>query len=97
MDVPKTIADGQQLTTPGAYPFEVMRERVDEVVLVDDSQIVSAMAFLFERLKVVAEPSGAIATAAVLEGKVDVAGKRVGVIISGGNIGIDRFRSLTGG
>jgi threonine dehydratase len=93
MDVPKTIADGQQLTTPGAYPFEVMRERVDEVVLVSDEEIVAAMVFLFEQLKVVAEPSGAIATAAVLREKPQ---GRVGVIISGGNIGIDRFRDLTG-
>jgi threonine dehydratase len=95
IEVPNTIADGQQLTSPGAYPFEVMRERVDEVVLVDDAEIVRAMAFLFDRLKVVAEPSGAIATAAVLAG--NVGGGRVGVIISGGNIGVDRFRVLVGG
>jgi len=93
IDVPETIADGQQLTTPGAYPFEVMRERVDDVVLVSDEEIVRAMVFLFERLKIVAEPSGAIATAAVLAGRYE---GRIGVIISGGNIGIDRFRELTG-
>ena len=93
IDVPNTIADGQQLTTPGAYPFEVMRQRVDDVVLVSDDEIVNAMVFLFERLKVVAEPSGAIATAAALAGNYE---GRVGVIISGGNVGIDRFRDLTG-
>ena len=93
IDVPKTIADGQQLTSPGAYPFEVMRERVDEVVLVSDDEIVRAMVFLFERMKVVAEPSGAIATAAALSEGFE---GRVGVMISGGNIGIDRFHELTG-
>ena len=96
IDVPKTIADGQQLTSPGVFPFEVMRERVDDVVLVDDAAIVRAMACLFERLKIVAEPSGAIAVAALLEGAVDVAGARVGVMITGGNIGIGRFRELIG-
>lgn len=83
---PHTIADGQRLTTPGAFPFAVMQERVDEVVLVPDEEIVDAMRFLLERLGTTTEPSGAIATAAVLAGRVPVAGKRVGVIVSGGNI-----------
>ena len=81
-----TIADGQRLTTPGAFPFAVMQERVDEVVLVPDEEIVDAMRFLLERLGTTTEPSGAIATAAVLAARVPVAGKRVGVIVSGGNI-----------
>ena len=97
IDVPKTIADGQQLTTPGAFPFEVMRDKVDDIVLVSDEEIVGAMAVLFERLKIVTEPSGAIATAAVLSGKIDVRGARVGVIVSGGNIGAGRFAELVGG
>lgn len=83
---PETIADGQRLTTPGAFPFEVMRELVDEVVLVTDAEIVAAMRLLLEQLDVGAEPSGAIATGALLAGHVGVAGKRVGVIVSGGNI-----------
>ena len=91
-----TIADGQRLTILGAVPFEVIRRRVDAVVPVTDAEIVAAMRMLFERLKLVAEPSGAIALAAVLAGKVDVAGRRVGVIVSGGNIGADRFRDLVG-
>ena len=89
-----TIADGQRLTVLGAVPFEVIRRRVDAVVPVTDGEIVAAMRILFERLKIVAEPSGAIALAAVLSGKVDVAGQRVGVIVSGGNVGVDRFREL---
>ena len=97
IDVPRTIADGQQLTTPGAFPFEVMRRFVDGIVLIADDEIVRAMAFLFDRLKIVTEPSGAIATAAVLSGKIDIRDARVGVIVSGGNIGIDRFGALVGG
>jgi threonine dehydratase len=97
IDVPNTIADGLQLTSPGVYPFEVMRRRVDDIVLVDDAEIVRAMRLLFEQLKIVAEPSGAIALAALLAGKLDVSGRRVGVMITGGNIGTDRFASLVGG
>lgn len=98
IDIPRTIADGQQLTTPGAYPFAVMRERVDSIVLVDDDEIVRAMVFLFDRLKVVTEPSGAIAVAALLAGRVEVGpGARVGVVVTGGNVGADRFVALVGG
>jgi threonine dehydratase len=91
---PQTIADGQRLTTPGAYPFDVMCQRVDDVVLVTDHDIVDAMRFLFERMKVVAEPSGAIATAALLAGHLRVEGARVGVILSGGNVDSDRLARL---
>jgi threonine dehydratase len=95
IDIPRTIADGQQLTTPGAYPFEVMRERVDEVVLVADAEMVEAMVFLFDRLKLVTEPSGAIATAALLCHRVTaVEGQRIGVMVTGGNVGAGRFASL---
>jgi threonine dehydratase len=94
---PHTIADGQQTTAPGALTFAVMRERVDEVVLVTDEQIVAAMRFAFERLKVVLEPSGASGLAALLAGLIDVTGQRVGVVLSGGNIGVDRFVLLMGG
>lgn len=91
---PRTIADGQQTTAPGELTFAVMRQRVDEMVLVSDAQIVDAMRFAFERLKVVLEPSGACALGALLAGTVDVRGQRVGVVLSGGNIGADRFASL---
>ena len=97
IDIPRTIADGQQLTTPGRFPFEVMQQTVDDVVAVTDDQILDAMAFLFDHLKVVTEPSGAIATAAVLSGLVDVADARVGVVITGGNVGLDRFLALMAG
>ncbi|HSJ44848.1 MAG TPA: threo-3-hydroxy-L-aspartate ammonia-lyase [Euzebyales bacterium] len=94
---PRTIADGQQTTAPGELTFAVMRERVDEMVLVSDVQIVDAMRFAFERMKIVLEPSGASALAALLAGVVDVRGQRVGVVLSGGNIGADRFAALVAG
>ena len=93
--VPRTIADGQQLPTPGERPFEVIRERVDEVVLASDAEILAAMRLLFERVKTVAEPSGACALAALLAGRVG--GERVGVVISGGNVTADRFAALVEG
>src|SRR5206468_9860334 len=76
-----SIADGQLLPTPGAQPFAVISALVDEVVTVSDDEIRAAMRLLFERCKLVAEPSGASALAAVLAGRVS--GDRVGVILSG--------------
>ena len=92
---PRTIADGQQLDIPGEHTFPVVRERVAAVVTVTDAEIVGAMRFAFERLKLVLEPSGASALAALLHGRADVAGARTGVVLSGGNVDVDRFRSLT--
>jgi threonine dehydratase len=93
--VPRTIADGQQLPIPGALTFDVIRERVDDVVLASDPEIVAAMRILFERVKTVAEPSGACALAALLAGRVpDARGLRIGVTISGGNVTAERFASL---
>lgn len=94
--VPQTIADGQQVEAPGARTFEVNRERVDDVLLATDEQLVRAMAFLFDHVKAVSEPSGASAVAALLAGAADVAGRRVGVVLSGGNVGLERFCELTG-
>ncbi len=94
IDVPRTIADGLQATEPGELTFEVNRRRVDEVVTVTDKEIVEAMVFLFDRLKLVAEPSGAVGIAALLNGKVDARDSSVGVVISGGNVGASRFAEL---
>jgi threonine dehydratase len=94
IDVPRTIADGQQLPMPGELTFEVIRERVDEIVLASDAELVDTMRFLFERVKTVAEPSGACAPAAVLAGRVP--GERIGVVISGGNVTAARFAELLG-
>lgn len=93
--VPETIADGQQTTAPGKITFPVIQKYVDDVVTVSDAEIVDAMRFAFERLKIVLEPSGACAFAAVLTGKVDIRGGRVGVTLSGGNVDIGHFAALT--
>jgi threonine dehydratase len=94
--VARTIADGQQIDIPGERTFPVIRERVHAVVTVSDAEIVAAMRFAFERLKLVLEPSGASALAALLHGKAEVAGARTGVVLSGGNVDVTRFRELTG-
>jgi threonine dehydratase len=93
---PRTIADGQQTTAAGTRTFAVMRERVDDVVVVSDAELLAALRFAFERMNVVLEPSGASALAAVLAGRVAVDGQRAGVVLSGGNIGVDRFTDLMG-
>jgi threo-3-hydroxy-L-aspartate ammonia-lyase len=95
IDVPRTIADGLQTHAPGELTWEVGSRLVDEIVTVTDVQIVEAMRFAFERLKLVIEPSGAVGIAAVLNGLVDA--PRVGIIISGGNVGADRFAELIAG
>jgi threonine dehydratase len=95
--VPRTIADGLQATTPGALTFPVVRRLVDEVVTVSEESIALAMAFLFERLKLVAEPSGAVGVAALLDGAVEARGRRVGVILSGGNVSPEGFAALVDG
>jgi len=94
IEVPPTIADGLQATEPGELTFAVNRERVDEVVSVSDAEIVDAMTFLFDRMKLVVEPSGAVAIAALLAGRVR--GERIGVVVSGGNVGAVRFAELLG-
>lgn len=94
VEVRPTIADGQQLPTPGERTWPVIRALVDDVVTVSDAEIVAAMRLLFERLKVVAEPSGATALAALLAGRVEVRAGTVGVVISGGNVDAARFAAL---
>ena len=94
--VPRTVADGLAVDSPGELTFSINRELVDEIALVSDEEIVAAMAFLFDHVNVVAEPSGASAVAALLSGRLSLAG-RIGVIVSGGNIDSARFRSLLDG
>ena len=96
IDVPRTIADGLQASSPGELTFEVNRRLVDEIVTVTDADILDAMAFLFDRLKLVTEPSGAVGVAALLTGAVAAPGASVGVVISGGNVGVARFAGLLG-
>ena len=89
-----TIADGQQLATPGELTWPIIDALVDEVVTVSDHEIVTAMRLLFERCKLVAEPSGASALAALLAGTIPAAGLHVAVVLSGANIDAARFAEL---
>ena len=95
IDVPRTIADGLQAAEPGELTFEVNRRLLDDVVTVSDDEILEAMAFLFDRMKLVTEPSGAVGVAALLAGRTGAG--RTGVVISGGNVGVARFAALLGG
>ncbi|MFJ9854067.1 pyridoxal-phosphate dependent enzyme [Streptomyces sp. NPDC101150] len=106
--VPRTIADGQAVEAPGELTFAINRRLLDRIVLVTDDDIRAAMKLAFERLKIVTEPSGASALAALLARRVELPpvpaqpGRpprppRIGVIISGGNIGLDRFIELLSG
>jgi threonine dehydratase len=92
--VPETIADGMQTQSPGELTWPIVRALCAGVVTVTDDELRDAMRFAFERLKLVIEPSGAAALAAVLTGKADVRGKRVGLTISGGNVDASTFARL---
>jgi threonine dehydratase len=94
--VSTTIADGQAADIPGELTFSINRRLADDVVLVSDDEIRAAMVLVFERLKLVVEPSGASALAAVLSGRITPAPARVGVVISGGNVSAARFAELVG-
>jgi len=97
IDVPRTICDGQQTQAVGHHPFEVIQAHVKDILTVGDPAVVDAMRFAFERMKVVLEPSGACALAALMAHAERFRGKRVGVTLSGGNIGLDRFVALVSG
>lgn len=94
VEVPVTLLDGQQTTHVGAHPLAVLLDRIDRVVGVTDEAVVAALRIAVDELRLVLEPSGASALAAVLDGTVPVAGRRVGVVLSGGNIGADRLAQL---
>ncbi|WP_446046367.1 pyridoxal-phosphate dependent enzyme [Streptomyces olivaceus] len=94
--VPRTIADGQAVATPGELTFAVNRRLLDGIVLVSDDEIRDAMRFAFERLKTVLEPSGATGLAALLNGRIDPLPRRIGVVLSGGNVDAARFAELCG-
>jgi threo-3-hydroxy-L-aspartate ammonia-lyase len=95
--VPKTIADGLQTTAPGVLTFAIARRHVRAIVTVTDDELRDAMRFAFERMKLVVEPSGAAALAALMNGRIGgMIGKRVGAVISGGNIDPARYAVLLG-
>jgi threonine dehydratase len=87
---PQTIADGL-LTSLGKLTFRIIMDKVDDVVTVSDDSIVAAMRMIWERMKIVVEPSGAVPLAAIIEKKIDVGGKRAGLILSGGNVDLSKL------
>ncbi len=97
IDTPKTIADGAQTQHSGVLTFAVIQRLVSQIVTVSDAQLVSSMRFFAERMKMVVEPTGCLGAAALLEGVVQAPGERVGVIISGGNVDLDRYAALLTG
>jgi threonine dehydratase len=92
--VPDTIADGAKVTHVGEHNFAVIERCVDDIVTVSDAQLIATMKFFAERMKMVVEPTGCLAAAAALHGVVDIAGKRVGVLISGGNVDLTTFAQM---
>ena len=91
IDTPKTIADGAQTQHSGELTFPVIQQLVKSVVTVSDAQLISTMRFFAERMKMVVEPTGCLAAAALLEGVVQARGRRVGVIVSGGNVDLAAY------
>jgi threonine dehydratase len=93
--VPRTIADGAQSTALGDLTFAIIRRHVTDILTVTDGQLVETMRFFATRMKILVEPTGCLAAAALLHGLVDVKDKRVGVVISGGNVDLATFARLT--
>lgn len=94
IDTPETIADGAQTQHLGQYTFEVIRADVADILTASDAELVDSMRFFAERMKIVVEPTGCLGFAAARAQKAKLAGKRVGIIVSGGNIDISRYSSL---
>lgn len=97
IDTPRTLADGAQTQACGRLTFAVIRALCAGVLTVSDAQLVTTMRFMAERLKMVVEPTGCLAAAALLEGAIDLRGQRVGVIINGGNVDLARYAALLQG
>jgi len=94
IDTPKTIADGAQTQFLGQYTFPVIQQRVDDILTVSDAELASAMKFFAIRMKMIVEPTGCLGAAAAFGGQLDLRGKRVGIVLTGGNVDMARFASL---
>ena len=97
IDTPRTIADGAQTQHLGQLTFPIIRRDVDDILTVGDDELVECMRFFAERMKIVVEPTGCLGFAAARRMKESLKGKKVGVLISGGNIDLARFASLVAG
>ena len=91
---PRTIADGAQSPMVGELTFEIIRRHVDDILTVTDEQLIEAMRFYAERMKMVVEPTGCLTLAAACHAGLDLQGRRVGILISGGNVDLPRFAQL---
>ncbi|RRO09001.1 threo-3-hydroxy-L-aspartate ammonia-lyase [Pectobacterium aquaticum] len=97
IDTPQTIADGAQIQQLGRYPFALIRQNVDDILTVTDDDLIDTMRFYAERMKIVVEPTGCLSFAAARNLRESLRGKRIGIIISGGNVDISRYGAfLTG-
>ena len=92
--LPDTIADGARTMSLGKITFALIRKHVDDMLTVTDAELLKSMFFLWERMKIVVEPTGALAAAALLEKKIDAKGKRIGVVLSGGNVDVKAISAL---
>jgi threonine dehydratase len=97
IDTPKTIADGAQTQHLGAYTFAIIQRDVDDILTASDDELVACMRFFAERMKMVVEPTGCLGFAAARAVKAQWRGKRVGVIVSGGNVDMARYGGLLAG
>ncbi|MEV4733597.1 threo-3-hydroxy-L-aspartate ammonia-lyase [Saccharopolyspora sp. NPDC049426] len=96
IDTPRTIADGAQTQHLGAHTFEIIRRDVDDILTASDDQLVEAMKLFATYLKIVVEPTGCLGFAAARAAAPEFEGKRIGVIISGGNVDLERYADLLG-
>jgi len=97
IDTPRTIADGAQTQHLGQLTFPIIQRDVNDILTVTDEELVACMRFFAERMKIVVEPTGCLGFAAARKMKASLKGKRIGVLISGGNIDLGRFASLIAG
>jgi threo-3-hydroxy-L-aspartate ammonia-lyase len=97
IDTPVTIADGAQTQALGVLPFEIIRRDVDDILTASDAELVAAMRVFVSTMKIVVEPTGCLAFAAVRRLAAELAGQRVGVLVSGGNVDLNRFAALLTG
>jgi threonine dehydratase len=96
IDVPKTIADGAQTQALGVYTFDIIRRHVSDIFTASDAELIDCMRFMFTRMKIVVEPTGCLGFAALRAAGQSLAGRRIGVIVSGGNIDDQRMNELFG-
>ncbi|MBP8542826.1 MULTISPECIES: threo-3-hydroxy-L-aspartate ammonia-lyase [unclassified Citrobacter] len=91
IDTPKTIADGAQTQHLGKITFPIIQQNVNDILTVSDDELVASMKFIAERMKIVVEPTGCLGFAAARARKAELRGKKIGIIISGGNVDISRY------